>query len=132
MDRLFPDAERNIYENQRRRNLQYKYESNRAVNDNTKSQYTHKHIQKFLANDVLLNKYNILNPQGSLNYYIDTAQRSEYKLLNKYNEPYVNNNSTILRDTLNKADIYVSGYYFKNEYVKRRPVGITQKLLVKK
>jgi hypothetical protein len=131
-ERLYPKSEKNIFENQRRENGQYKYESNKAVNDKRWSQYTHPHPKKVAPDDIVFQKYNILIPKGSLEYHRDISKKTWPEILNEYGEPYVNNRNNALWNTLNKADINVSGYYFQNNYVKRVPAAITQKLLIKK
>lgn len=128
MSRIYKGSENIIFDNiQRNAFIDNVDRNTRKINiDGMKM---NKHIWYNLPRDILEQKYK-LNEMGKLKYIKDTSVKSEYELLNKYNEPYENGRDTLLWDTCNKYDINVSGYNINNKYVKRRYNALSDRLMI--
>ena len=76
-------------------------------------------------------KYKWNGEMGKLNYYTDTSKRSDFEILNEYNEPYEEGRNTLLWDTCNKYRKNVSSYLVDNSSVNRMYSAKSKGVLIK-
>jgi hypothetical protein len=131
MSRIYKNSEAWIWGNQ--------IVNNTRMNERRQKRYidtfeTDKFIEKIRYNlpaDILRQKYKWNGEQGRLNYYKDTSYRSDFEILNEYNEPYQEGRNTLLWDTCNKYRKNVSSYDVSNNAIDRKYESKGVRLLIK-
>jgi hypothetical protein len=131
MSRIYKNSEAWIWGNQ--------IVNNTRIEENRQKRYidsfeTDKFIGKIrynLPDDILQQKYKWNGEQGRLNYFKDTSVRSDFEILNEYNEPYEEGRNTLLWDTCNRYRKNVSSYDVSNNAISRKYESKGVRLLIK-
>jgi|LakMenEpi03Aug12_release.lakeMendotaPanAssembly.Ray.scaffolds.fasta_scaffold45779_5 hypothetical protein len=131
MSRIYKNSEAWIWGNQ--------IVNNTRMNESRQERYidsfeTDKFIEKIrynLPDDILQQKYKWNGEQGRLNYFKDTSVRSDFEILNEYNEPYEEGRNTLLWDTCNRYRKNVSSYDVSNNAISRKYESKGVRLLIK-
>jgi hypothetical protein len=131
MSRIYKNSEAWIWGNQ--------IVNNTRMNESRQKRYidtfeTDKFIEKIrynLPDDILQQKYKWNGEQGRLNYFKDTSVRSDFEILNEYNEPYEEGRNTLLWDTCNRYRKNVSSYDVSNNAISRKYESKGVRLLIK-
>lgn len=131
MSRIYRNSEAWIFGNQIRQNVKENENRDRRFKDTFDGRRFVVGKIYELPQDILSCKYKWNGETGKLNYYTDTSKRSDFEILNEYNEPYEEGRNTLLWDTCNKYRKNVSSYDVKNDSIKRVYSGKTNKLLIK-
>lgn len=131
MSRIYKNSEAWIFGNQVRQNMKENEDRSRNLHDAFDADRLISGRMYALPNDIVMQKYKYNGERGRLNYYTDTSLKSEFEILNEYNEPYEEGRSTLLWDTCNKYRKNVSSYDVKNDSIKRVYSGKTNRVLIK-
>lgn len=131
MSRIYKNSEAWIFGNQIRQNLKESENRNRDFKDTFDGDRMVCGRMYRKPEDVYIQKYKYNGETGKLNYYTDTSIKSEFEMLNEYNEPYEEGRNTLLWDTCNKYRKNVSSYDVKNDAIRRVYSSKTNKLLIK-
>jgi len=131
MSRIYNNSESWIFRNQVINNDRYFERKDERYIDTFD---TDKMVSRTIYNlprDILEEKYKWNGKLGKLDYYKDTSVRSDFEMLNEYNEPYEEGRNTLLWDTCNRYPKNVSSYNVMNGLVRRKERENGVKLLIK-
>lgn len=131
MSRIYKNSEAWIWGNQIVNNTRIEEKRQKRYIDSFETDKFIEKIRYNLPADILQQKYKWNGEQGRLNYFKDTSVRSDFEILNEYNEPYEEGRNTLLWDTCNKYRKNVSSYDVSNNAVDRKYVSKGVRLLIK-
>lgn len=131
MSRIYRGSENWIFGNQIINNVRIEESRKKRYIDSFETEKMVSNKLYRLPNDILQQKYKWNGENGRLNYYKDTSVRSEFEILNEYNEPYEEGRNTLLWDTCNKYRKNVSSYDVMNDRINRVYNSKTNRLLIK-
>jgi hypothetical protein len=131
MSRIYRNSEAWFWGNQIVNNTRIEENRQKRYIDSFETDKFREKIRYNLPNDILQQKYKWNGEMGRLNYYTDTSYRSDFEMLNEYNEPYEEGRNTLLWDTCNRYRKNVSSYNVDNMAIDRKYSSKGVRLLIK-
>jgi hypothetical protein len=131
MSRIYKNSEAWLWGNQIVNNTRIEENRQKRYIDSFETDKFREKIRYNLPNDILQQKYKWNGEMGRLNYYTDTSYRSDFEMLNEYNEPYEEGRNTLLWDTCNRYRKNVSSYNVDNMAIDRKYSSKGVRLLIK-
>ena len=131
MSRIYKNSEAWLWGNQIVNNTRIEESRQKRYIDSFETDKFREKIRYNLPNDILQQKYKWNGEMGRLNYYKDTSTRSDFEMLNEYNEPYEEGRNTLLWDTCNRYRKNVSSYNVDNMAIDRKYSSRGVALLIK-